>query len=88
MLQKSDPAILKNTIYHKVDDIGVRTAQEIGFDIGFGVTFKQAPTIVSKIKEGYGNIKAYQITWTDWWPTVEALSLKTCSQTEAKLNQY
>ena len=88
MVTKSDPEIVKNNIYHKVDEIEVRKAKEMDFDISFGVTFKHDPGWSTKIQEGFGSIKAYQLTWTDWWPSVEALSLKTCSRTEAKLNEF
>ena len=58
MLQMSDPTIVKNTVYHKRDDITVSKAKDMNFDIGFGMFMKEGLK-TTKIPEGFGSIKAY-----------------------------
>ena len=61
MIERSDPSIVKNTVYHTNNDIEVRKANQMGFDIGFGVVLKDKASYewASKIPEGYGRIIAY-----------------------------
>ena len=38
LVKLDDPTIVRNTIYHKSEDFGTRTAKEIHFDLAIGVT--------------------------------------------------
>ena len=69
MRAKSDPDVVLNTVYHKTNEIEVRKAKDMGFDVGFGVIHKDNTNHYNKIPEAYGIIKAYQLTWTNYLPS-------------------
>ena len=49
----------------------------MSFDIGFGVLMKDA-AIAEPIPEGYGSIRAYQLTWENFVPQPETLDMIDC----------
>ena len=80
---KSDPSVVKNTIYHDHEELGIKTAKEIHFDIGVGAYYQGQPDMIDI--DGYGKIRIFQMDSIENEISLSELTLKPCLEADSKL---
>ena len=87
LIQRSDPEVVKNTVFHDGDDLGIKTAKELNFDLGFGIFTKDGGTQILDI-EGYGSFNMYQFSYESRELKTHLITLKPCIETGGKMGDY
>ena len=84
-VKREEPEIVKNTLYHEANSIQNMKAKDIYFNLGIGVIESGDSYLSpSKMREGYGKIKAYQWSLKDLEiQPIQSVELLPCTSLDA-----